>query len=95
MKIKGLTPSVLVPIEISGSFHSRIQSLLLYLSTTIPNEEFIKCCQLIKTGGQDLSKIKPIYFHIETIIALISTIEQEAITKNLVTEQEIDSSKTT
>lgn len=89
MTIKGLKPTQLIDIQISGSFHSRLQSLLIYLSKQLSEKEFTECIKLIKENKEDLNKIKPIYFQIQTILVLIREIENTAIKNNLVTEQEI------
>ena len=83
-KLKGLKSDTIFNIPVSGGFHSRVIDVLTFITKDMLPEDYEEVIDKVKNKKTLNEKEKCI----ETLIALIYTIEDEAEKQNLTIELE-------
>ena len=83
-KLKGLKSDTIFNIPVSGGFHSRVIDVLTFITKDMLPEDYEEVIDKVKNKKTLNEKEKCI----ETLVALIYTIEDEAEKQNLTIELE-------
>lgn len=88
IKYKALPHDALVDIKISGFFYKRLITLYTLLGQSVPQEDFAKVMDKIKTDTPADSVYE---LNIHTLMSIIFEIEKSAVEQGKIKEIEIDS----
>lgn len=81
----------IIPLEINAHFYKRVQDMLLRMIDEQKPEDAKAAVDKIKAGIKDLS---PWETNLETVLILISSIEESARISGMTTTQQIDAQPT-
>lgn len=79
-----MNESQIVDIKVSGAFYARVSQLALHLAADKTAADIKRAADLLNEGKFE----DPWAYHYGTILALLSTIEREAVAQNKVEDKE-------
>jgi hypothetical protein len=90
IQVESIPMDAIVNIKVSGAYYATLQQVFMDLAMTRPEAEFKTAMEKLKGNEKPSSKYE---MHLQTLLALIFEVENEAKAQGLVVKKEVDMSK--